>query len=171
MAIGIRLNHSKSLTPWRTALSQNELQSNHGPGRFKYKSERNAWVKLFRNRLDDGAVTKASGRRIVRFTRVYSTTFLTTISASGKKERTPSGRIWDRGNLVGGFKPILDAMQPPRLNRGKKVDGASVILGDDTTALLDIYEQEATEEPNANHVRFEVWEAPSTLARNWLVIK
>lgn len=130
---------------WRKAMSQNELKANHGAARFRYAAERKAWVKLFRNRLDELAVTKASGRRIVRFTRVYS----------GKE------RAWDRGNLVGGFKTIVDAMQLPRVFRGKVTEGAGILLGDSVTTLLDIYEQERSAETDSTHVRFEIWEEPA----------
>lgn len=136
-----------TFTCWRRAMSQNELKANHGSARFRYAAERKAWVKLFRNRLDDGAVTRASGRRIVRFTRVYS----------GRE------RIWDRGNLVGGFKAIVDAMQPPRVFRGKTADGASIILGDSIATLLDVYEQERSTEADNTHVRVEIWEQPAIL--------
>lgn len=125
--------------------SQNRAPTNHGPWRFAYQKARREWVKEFRSKLDAGLVTRADGRRVVRMTRLYS----------GRK------REWDRGNLIGGMKLVLDAMSRPRAAKQAAkgvIDGVGLIVDDSPKWLLDVYEQERTE--MICGMRFEFWNLP-----------
>lgn len=108
--------------------SQNELRSNHGAARFRYKAERTWWERALRDRMTEGVVDCAKARRIVRLTR----------------ELTGRERPRDYGNLVGGLKPVLDAMVR-----------VGVLVDDSEQWLTDIYEQQRTTE---RCVRIEIWE-------------
>jgi len=90
--------------------SQNTVASNKGPGRHKYRKFREDYEELLRAFMAKLEIPKARGRRRVFITRLYS--------ARGQKR--------DRGNIVGGCKPLLDAMT----NVGLLVDDKEEFLED-----------------------------------------
>lgn len=131
---------------YRAAESQNKLTANRGKARFKYKSEREWWRKALQARVDEGVVTVATGKRVVRLTRLYT----------GRQQER------DRGNLIGGMKPILDALGPDRTVRGKTTRGTGVIVDDSPKFVADIYEQERS---HVSALRIEIWETQQSEAR------
>lgn len=74
----------------KAAISTNKLKSN-GRGSSPYRGHRAAWERLLRPYTH---LPKAKGKRRVFFTRFW-----------GKRKRA-----YDYGNLVGGFKPLLDML-------------------------------------------------------------
>jgi hypothetical protein len=79
----------------RDAPSQNILASNKGGARFKYKREREAWVTLLSVEKARLRAPEAGKPRRVQVRRLYS---------GRKKQR-------DMGNLIGGLKPVIDALK------------------------------------------------------------
>ena len=90
--------------------SQNVVASNKGAGRHKYRKFRDDYEELLRAFKDKLAIPTATGRRRVFITRLYS----------GRGQRR------DRGNIVGGCKPLLDALT----NVGLLVDDKEEFLED-----------------------------------------
>jgi hypothetical protein len=78
----------------RDVPSQNVLASNKGASRWRYAKERDEWVRLLGLHRFILLIPKASILRRVTFLRTYS----------GRQ------KLRDRGNLIGGLKPVLDAM-------------------------------------------------------------
>jgi hypothetical protein len=76
----------------RDAPTQNVMGNNRGGGRWAYKKERDAWVSAFT--LNKPWIPDAKSRRRVTITRCYS----------GQQ------KLRDHGNLVGGMKPVVDAL-------------------------------------------------------------
>lgn len=76
--------------------SQNVVSGNKGgyAARAAYKKFRGDYVLLLQAWKNELAIPDAEGRRRIHITRLYS--------GRGKK--------MDRGNLIGGCKPLLDAM-------------------------------------------------------------
>lgn len=74
--------------------SQNEIASNKGGGRFKYRAVRNLFYTDIRNALEIVRIPFASSKRRVLITRFYS----------GRC------RDFDKGNLIGGCKPLMDSL-------------------------------------------------------------
>lgn len=72
----------------------NELAHNKGGGRWRYAKLRDQYVLLVRAAMNRGGIPKATGRRRVRFTRLY----------------TGRGKARDRVNGAAGMKPLLDAL-------------------------------------------------------------
>jgi hypothetical protein len=95
----------------RDAPTQNVMGNNRGGGRWKYKTERKAWVYLFQNWKLSLRIADATVRRRVSITRCYS----------GQQ------KLRDHGNLVGGLKPAVDAMVRVKL------------LKDDSPTWCEIY--------------------------------
>jgi Holliday junction resolvase RusA-like endonuclease len=81
----------------------------------KYRKQRGEWTLLVRNAMQLKAVPKATQPRRVTIIRLYS----------GRE------REWDYGNLVGGCKPVLDAMK-----------AAGLIVDDSPKWSEQIYKQE-----------------------------
>ena len=74
--------------------SQNVVSGNKGGGRFKYKDFRDFYRLLLKNQIQSLQIPPAKTKRRVLITRLYS----------GR------GRKRDHGNIVGGCKPLLDAL-------------------------------------------------------------
>lgn len=74
--------------------SQNAVAANKGGTRQRYKELRTAFCQLLMDQKVRKSIPRATRRRRVIFTRHY---------CGRAQER-------DRGNLVGGMKPLLDAM-------------------------------------------------------------
>lgn len=125
--------------------SQNDNVDRAGGGRFAFRKLRESWVRAIRHAMNDTGggrfeiVPRATGKRRIVLTRLY---------CGREQER-------DYGNLVGGMKLIVDAMQPPRqrkLATGKRkgqeitVDGAGLILDDSPELLDDVYLQVRTDD-------------------------
>lgn len=105
--------------------SQNRLGSNNR-GRSRYRGIRNKYTSL----LAATGVPKATKKRRVFITRQY-----------GYKKRA-----YDFGNLVGGCKPLLDAM---------KLNG--LIVDDRPTMLQEFYFQEKSPDKN-DHILIRIEE-------------
>lgn len=106
-----------------------------------YGKERKAWADAFASVLESGKITKAETRRVIRITREYA----------GRK------REMDYGNLVGGAKLIIDAMQREIGGKKKPIPGVGIIIDDSNANFIGIYRQERAE---ADAAYFEVWEYP-----------
>lgn len=74
--------------------SQNTIASNHGASRFRYGKLRTAFETYVMCEVRRLHIPRAMRRRRVTFTRHY----------------TGRGQSRDRGNLIGGMKPLLDAL-------------------------------------------------------------
>ena len=98
----------------RDVPSQNVLASNKGASRWRYAKERNDWRLLLQMQRDEQSIPKATAKRRVTFLRTYS----------GHQ------KLRDLGNLIGGLKPVLDAMTLTGL-----------IVDDSPTWLEDHYHQ------------------------------
>lgn len=66
----------------------------HGGPAWKYKRERDAWLREF---PPTTALNRATGRRAVFITRIYP--------------KAPGQKRYDDDNLDGGAKPVLDALR------------------------------------------------------------
>lgn len=101
--------------------SQNDLSSARGgrAKRFKYKGWRDRYQAAVRAAADAVGVPQAARIRRVTFIRLYA----------GRMQR------FDYGNLVGGMKPLLDAMVRERL------------LRDDREEFLDDHYHQMRSEP------------------------
>ena len=99
--------------------SQNTVSGNKGSGRHKYKKLRDDYEFLFIVFRNELKIPKATGRRRVYITRLYS----------GR------GQPRDRGNIIGGCKPLLDAMTRAKL-----------IVDDKGEFLEDHYDQRRAKE-------------------------
>lgn len=122
-------------------LSQNVIGGNNGGMRWMYGKERSAWLAEFQRFVANGSVTLAEGRRVVRITREFS----------GRKRRM------DYGNLVGGAKLIIDAMQREIGGKKKPIRGAGIIIDDSDANFIGRYRQERS---LSDAVLFEIWEYP-----------
>lgn len=111
--------------------SQNVVAGNKGGGRHKYKEIRDNYRMLFRNKMNTIGIPRATDKRRVLVTRLYS--------GRGKKR--------DFGNLVGGCKPLLDALT---------LEG--LIIDDKDSCLEDHYYQERREESGVRIVLEEGFE-------------
>lgn len=107
--------------------TQNLVAYNKGGGRFVYKKYREAfaWHLLAVSR--QLRIPIAAGRRRVFITRLY----------------TGHGQQRDRGNVVGGCKPLLDAMVAVKLLRNDTEDD-----------VIDLYDQERADRAGAR-IRIE----------------
>lgn len=94
--------------------SMNERLHNSGPTRFAYAKVRDLWILEFRAARLAHRIPKATGPRRMLARRAYG----------GREQER------DYVNLVGGFKPIVDAM----VREGLLVD-------DEPAQLADRYEQ------------------------------
>lgn len=95
--------------------SQNVISSNRGAGRWKYKAIRDEFEQWLDAKARKVGISKATGRRRVHILRQYGS----------------RGKVRDRGNLIGGCKPLLDAMI-----------SAGMIVDDAPQWIEDHYEQE-----------------------------
>lgn len=112
--------------------SQNEIGKSVG-ARKVYKHERDAWTWEMRAwRLSAGGPTAASGVRRIFFERLYT----------GRQQAR------DLGNLIGGMKPVLDAV---------KLEG--LIVDDAPKWLIDAYSQRRDELRSGLLVTLEELEA------------
>jgi hypothetical protein len=113
--------------------SQNDFGKSVG-ARKAYKLERDTWSWEMRAwAMHSAGPTKARGPRRLRFERLYH----------GKK------RDRDRGNLIGGMKPILDAI---------KLEG--LIVDDSPEWLVDFYSQRRDELRSGLVITIEELEVP-----------
>ena len=111
--------------------SQNKVASNKGAGRHQYREIRNRYelmFKLQRNRLK---IPRAKGRRRVFIKRLYS----------GR------GQERDHGNIIGGCKPLLDAMTL-----------AGLLVDDKREFVEDHYSQEKVKDLSGVYIRIEEME-------------
>lgn len=104
---------------WEFAIPQqmaslNERISNRGMARFGYQRHRDLWQRWMRVARVNNRITTPTGKRRVTITRLI-----------GYRQRE-----FDRDNLVGGGKAIVDAMVREGL-----------LLGDDATRAEVHYEQ------------------------------
>jgi hypothetical protein len=90
---------------------------NHGASRWKYKQARNDWEAWFAAKFREARGAETFRR--VTFVRLYS----------GRE------REFDYANLVGGMKPVVDAMK-----------NVGLIVDDSTRWIEDHYRQERAEE-------------------------
>lgn len=125
----------------RPIQSQNVISGNSGGMRWMYGKERKAWADAFASVLESGRITKAEGRRVIRITREYA----------GRK------REMDYGNLVGGAKLIIDAMQREIGGKKKPIPGVGIIIDDSNANFIGVYRQERSFLDSA---LFEVWDYP-----------
>lgn len=126
---------------YRKALSQNRARPNHGKARFGYKKKRKEWIASLSQLVQVGFVSPAAGPRVVRITREYG---------KGKRE-------YDYGNLVGGMKSTIDAMQKVISGGGKTLTASGMILDDAPKYFTPLFEQrKATDGEEA--VYFEIWD-------------
>ena len=79
--------------------SQNQVASNTGGGRWRYKRLRDEYTLLLRAEKNRQGIPDATAKRRVTITRLY---------AGRGKER-------DLGNVIGGAKVLLDCMTATRL--------------------------------------------------------
>lgn len=98
--------------------------------RAMYTAARNAWARDLYAMSWIHGVTKPTGRRLVTIERLWG----------------PRCREWDYDGLVGGCKPVVDAMQPMRTytRKGKtrNVPGAGLILDDSPKHVTVTYLQQ-----------------------------
>lgn len=113
----------------RRVPSQNEHLHNVGTARWAYKKSREGWRLCFVDVMNTRHVSRATGKRRVKFTRLYS---------GLERER-------DYDNLVGGFKVVLDAMVLARM-----------LVGDDSKSLDSEYTQD---KGKVTGVRVEIWDS------------
>lgn len=123
----------------KTVSSQNTMGGNKGGARWGYARDRSAWIDALCQAVERGAVTVATGRRVVRITRQFA----------GRK------RELDYGNLVGGLKMVVDAMQREIGGKKKTIPGAGIITDDSSRGMISIYAQKRAE---SDAVLFEIWE-------------
>lgn len=109
--------------------SLNDRLHNSGPTRFAYAKVRDLWIMEFRAARLAHRIPRATGRRSLLARREYS----------GREQER------DYINLVGGFKPIVDAM----VHEGLLVD-------DKPAMLVDRYEQLRVEKGRPSGVLFEL---------------
>jgi hypothetical protein len=98
----------------REVRSLNAYAVNHGSARFAYKRDRSTWQMEFKVRRINRRVPIATAVRRVTITRVYS----------GRQ------REFDRDNLHGGAKVVVDALVREQL-----------IIGDDWRGAMVFYDQ------------------------------
>lgn len=125
----------------RRLTTQNRGGSNKGAGMFAYKRERSAWIRDLTTLVKAGMVNEACSRRVVRITREYA----------GRC------REMDYGNLVGGLKPVVDAMQCEIGGKRQAITGAGIIVDDSPDWFIGIYEQRRGD---IDAVTFEIWDLP-----------
>ena len=125
----------------RRVTSQNNGGSNKRAGMFAYKRERDAWIRDLHVMGLGRPMPRDGQQRVVRITREYS----------GRCQQM------DYGNLVGGLKPVIDAMQREIGGKARSIKGAGLIVDDSSKHFLGIYEQRRTER---DAVMFEVWDLP-----------
>lgn len=121
--------------------SQNGGGSNRGAAMHAYRRERDAWIRSLHVMGLGRQMPKEDGRRIVRITRNYT----------GRCQQM------DYGNLVGGMKPIVDAMQREIKGRNTIIRGAGLIIDDSPQRFTGIYEQRRAD---ADLLTFDVWDLP-----------
>lgn len=126
---------------YRKALSQNRARPNHGAMRFGYKTERRRWIASLSQLVQVGFVAAAEGPRVVRITREYG---------KGKRE-------YDYGNLVGGLKSAIDAMQKVIKGGGKTLQASGMIVDDAPKWFTPIFEQRKSAD-GEEAVYFEIWD-------------
>ena len=124
---------------YRKALSQNRARPNHGAMRFGYKTERRRWIASLSQLVQVGFVAPAEGPRVVRITREY-----------GKRE-------YDYGNLVGGLKSAIDAMQKVIKGGGKTLQASGMIVDDAPKYFTPLFEQRKSPD-GEDAVYFEIWD-------------
>jgi len=100
--------------------SQNVLATNKGASRHRYRKLRDDYTTMLRGYRRLYRIPEALGRRRVFIDRVFN----------GR------GRAYDRGNLVGGCKPLLDALV-----------AVGLLVDDAPTFLEDHYSQRRGDEP------------------------
>lgn len=125
----------------RKVNSQNGGGHNGGAAMHAYRRERDAWIRDLYFMVKSGGVTEADGRRVVRITRDFA----------GRC------RKMDYGNLVGGLKPVVDAMQREIGGKSRPIKGAGIIIDDSPDRFIGIYEQRRGD---IDGVTFEVWDLP-----------
>lgn len=89
--------HARVATSWsfrvnRDAPTQNVMGNNRGGGRWAYKKERQEWLRWIL--IERPCIPEAEAKRRVTITRCYS----------------GNQKLRDHGNLVGGLKPVVDAL-------------------------------------------------------------
>lgn len=99
----------------RDPKSMNDRVVNAGVSRYTYKRERTAWAWAIRAARLAWKVPNAKGRRRLTLTRLFN----------GRQ------REWDRDNLVGGMKVIVDALVREGL-----------LVGDDPASAEIHYDQQ-----------------------------
>ena len=95
---------AKVLASWsfvinRPVVSLNRGSTNKGANRWSYAAERDAWAWHIRAHRLDKRIPVAVGLRRLTLTRLIG----------------PRGREFDRDNLAGGLKPVVDSIVRERL--------------------------------------------------------
>ncbi len=111
----------------RPAPSLNDRKVNAGPTRWSYSKERDAWCLHFRCERLRWSIPPAIGKRRAYFTRLIT----------GRQQ------VMDYGNLVGGFKVIVDAMVIEKL------------LSDDSPEFLADYYSQRRSTVGGVHIMLE----------------
>ncbi len=102
----IEVSHHWSIESHLEIHSANDRIVNAGPKQGDYAKERKAWVQQFMAARMNLKIPKATAKRRVTLIRRYT----------GKQ------RAFDYGNLVAGFKPVLDAMVTQTLLKNDNPD-------------------------------------------------
>jgi hypothetical protein len=121
------------MTVWRfivpralASANAHVVNGNHAATAARYRTFRNVWAADLRACKAANRIPDATGKRLVTITRLM-----------GKGQRP-----FDYDNLVAGAKPVVDAMKPPANRRGRRTDGASLIVDDGPAYVRVTYEQE-----------------------------
>jgi hypothetical protein len=122
-----RIAASWSFVLEHAVLSLNARVANVGSARWRYASERDAWRWLVRAAKAKHRIAPAVGRRRLTLTRIY---------ARGQ-------RALDHDNLVGGMKPVVDAIVHEEL------------LVDDKPAWLELHHDQVPGTERAVRVLLE----------------
>ena len=122
-------------------VSQNRGGSNAGAAMHAYRRERDMWIRSLHVMGLGRPMPKDDAIRVVRITRNYA----------GRCQQM------DYGNLVGGLKPVVDAMQREIGGKKHAMRGAGLIVDDSPQRFIGIYEQRRAD---ADVLTFDVWDLP-----------
>lgn len=110
---------------WRPIVGLNARRTNQGATRFAYADERRAWGWEIEVAKRNQQIPSATGKRRIEITR-----YLAAPPAAKRATGRGSPQLLDYGNLVGGCKPLLDALVLAKL-----------LLDDSPRNLIDHYRQ------------------------------
>lgn len=138
-------------TVWRfvlpialTSANDHVVNGRHIVAAAMYRKRRDQWAWWLR------AASMAAGVPRVESTVTFRRVTITWLWGKGQ-------RAWDDDNLVAACKALRDAMQAPRVVRGRRVAGASIVVDDSAKWSAWTYAQERAADGVAA-VRIEVSE-------------